>query len=472
MFWNSVQRFGTMFISFISNLVLARLLLPEDYGTIGMLMFFMALSNTFIDSGFGTALIQKKKPTQEDYSTIFYWNIFLSLFFVIILYFAAPSIADFYKMPKLCSILRVQSWLLVINAFSIIQRNRLVKSFDFKKLAFRDLFANSMATVVAITMAYCGFGVWSLVARNLLSGLLGSITLWYVTKWRPSFIFVWKSFRELFQFGGLMFLSHLLETVYLNIQTLIIGKFYSAKDLGFYTQAKRLEELLYASLMSVLTQVTFPVFAAIQDDLKKLKATIQTNIRTLSFLSIPLSFLLIIIAKPLMLILFTSKWEQSIPYFQLLCLMGLIHSINVIHTNLLKALGKGKLYIYTRLLKRIIGLSFIFLGVQYSVMGMMIAITLSAYFCYLINFFVTKRVLNYGIVEQLKDLIPYFILSIIAGLVAYFTGRLVNNMYALLFVQVSIYGLIYFLSSYFLHVKELEVLQYLRIKLLKKIRHK
>lgn len=459
MFWNSIQRFGTMSISFISNIVLARLLVPEDFGYIGMLMFFIAISESFIDSGFATALIQKKNPTQEDYSTIFYWNIFLSIFFVIVLQISAPYIADFYKMPKLCIILRVQSWLLMINAFSIIQRNRLVKSFDFKKLAFRNLLATSIATVVAIIMAYYGFGVWSLVARNLVAGVVSSITIWYVAKWKPSFVFAWKSFKELFQFGGLMFISYMLDTIYKNVQTLLIGKFYSAKDLGFYTQAKRMEEVPFSSLIGVINQVTFPAFAEIQDDLNKVKNTIRKNIKAIAFLSSPLSFLLIIIAKPLFPILITSKWDQSIPYFQILCVIGLIYSVNYIHTNVLKALGKGKLYVFSRLIKLSIGFISIFIGVQFSVMGMMIAIAISAYICHIVNMIVSKRIVNYGIFEQLKDLIPYILIACIAGVASYSFGVLVGNInnYLLLFSQSCIYILAYLAISYVVKLEGLTI---------------
>ena len=459
MLWNSIQRFGTMTISFISNLVLARFLVPEDFGCIGMLMFFLAISDTFIDGGFGTALIQKKNPTQDDYSTIFYWNIFIAVLFMVILYYSAPAIASFYKIPRLTDILRVQSIILLINAFSIIQRNRMVKQFEFKKLAFRDLVAVSAGTVVAIIMAYYGYGVWSLVAKSLCTGMVATTTIWVIAKWKPSFVFVWDSFKGLFKFGGIIFLSSMLETIYNNLQTLIIGRVYTAKDLGFFTQAKRMEEIPFTSLNSVINQVTFPAFSEIQDDLKKIKNNVQKNIRGISFLSFPMALLLIIIAKPLFTILLTSKWDESIPYFQLLCLSGLIISISSIHLNVIKALGKGKLFLYTRIAKRTIGIAFIIIGVQFSVMGLMIAITISSYVSFLVNMLVSKRIVTYRIFEQIKDIVPSLIISCIAGGITYYIGVLsgyINN-YLLIFFQSCIYILSYLSISYMVKSKGLYI---------------
>jgi O-antigen/teichoic acid export membrane protein len=459
MIWSGIQRFGTMSISFISNIILARLLVPEDFGCIGMLAFFMAVSDMFIDGGFGAALIQKKNPTQEDYSTIFYWNIIVACVFIVLLYFAAPFIASFYKIPLLCQILRVQSVVLLINAFSIIQRNQLRKQLNFKKLTYNDMIATIIGTVIAIILAYCGWGVWSLVARNLITGIVGTVTIWYITKWKPRLIFVWSSFKNLFGFGSMMFLSSMIETVYTNIQTLIIGRIYSVKDLGYYTQAKRMEEVPFNSMIAIVNQVAFPALSQVQHDLIKLKSVVRKNLIGLSFLNFPLCILLIVISKPLFIVLLTTKWNESIPYFNLFCIIGLMHTINTMHTNALKSIGRGKLFFYNSLLKRSIGLILIIIGAQFSMMELMIAATVSSYICFFINIIVSKRIFNYKLSEQMKDIMPCLIVAVLAGIATFFTGKIIEylNIYFLLIALVITYILLYLFVSYIFKLEGLHI---------------
>ena len=221
--WSLVQRFGVMIISFCANLVLARLLTPDDYGVIGMLLIFISVSNTFIDGGFGAALIQKKEPTQEDYSTIFFWNIFISVILTSILYISSPLISEFYRLPLLSDVLKVMGTVLVINAFSVVQTNILQKKFEFKKLATINIIANIAASILAIVLALRGFGVWSLVFRYLSCSLVISIILWITTKWKPMLTFKFKSFRTLGKFGGMVLLANLVETIYTN-RACFLGK--------------------------------------------------------------------------------------------------------------------------------------------------------------------------------------------------------------------------------------------------------
>ena len=275
MIWNAIQRFGTMLLSFVSNLVLARLLLPEDFGCIGMLTIFIALSQTFIDGGFGAALIQKQNTTQKDYSTIFYWNLFVSLLFFIIMLVAAPSIADFYDMPSLCNVLRGMSFVLLINGFLVIQTTILTKKLAFKILAKINLIGTFVGVVISIIAAYFGMGVWSLVIKTVITSVVTGILLWTLNSWRPSLQFSWSSFKSLFNFGGLMLLSSLLNTIFENLQGLVIGKVYTAKDLGYYTQARKIDEIPSWSITQIVTQVSFPVFSKISDNLGSLKNAVK-----------------------------------------------------------------------------------------------------------------------------------------------------------------------------------------------------
>ena len=227
MIWTALQKYSTMFVHFISGIILARLLTPHDYGCIGMLSIFIVLSESFIDGGFGSALIQKKKPTQEDYSTIFFWNLGMAVLLYAILFVFAPAIARFYDIPLLCDVLRVQGLILFIYAFNIVQRNQLKKKLNFKVLSIVTITTSIIALSVTIFMAYNGFGVWALVAQNLITAAIPAIVFWFFIKWRPIMTFSWKSFHELFSFGFYMFLSHIVNSFGKNIQSLLIGKLYS-----------------------------------------------------------------------------------------------------------------------------------------------------------------------------------------------------------------------------------------------------
>ena len=270
MVWTAVQKYSTMGIQFISGIVLARLLTPYDYGCIGMLAIFMVLAEAFIDGGFGSALIQKKRPTQEDYSTIFWWNLGMAALMYLVIYFCAPAIAKFYDIPLLSSVLRVQGVILFIYAFNIVQRNQLRKKLNFKVLSIVSITTSIIALVVTIVMAYKGFGVWALVVQGIISAAVPAIVFWFFIKWRPILVFSCKSFKELFSFGFYMFLTHLLNTFSQQLQGLLIGKFYNATTMGYYSKAHGTEKLASHSISSVMMQVTYPLYAEAQDDRSQL----------------------------------------------------------------------------------------------------------------------------------------------------------------------------------------------------------
>lgn len=410
-FWSLIQRFGVMFVTFIANMILARILSPDDFGMIGMLLIFLSVANTFVDGGFASALIQKKNPTHQEYSTIFYWNLIISLFFILLLYVSAPSIAGFYRIPLLSEILRVQGWVLLINAFSIVQQNILVKRMQFKKLALINLVANIISVAVAIKLAYSGYGVWSLVYKNLLSAFLIACICWISSKWKPSWIFDLKAFRSLGGFGIMVLFSNLVETIYTEFQGLIIGRAYSARDLGFYTQAKRLEEVPTLGITSAINQVSFPLYSQLQDDYAALKNMLRKNIRFLSFINIPIYCILILIAQPLIVLLFSDKWLESVPYFKILCFAGMIYPMTSLNTNIIKSLGRGKLYFSLQSIKRGIGIVIIIIASRFGINILMWALVLVSYMTYGINAWLIKKILNYSYTEQLKDILPSVVIS-------------------------------------------------------------
>lgn len=448
--WSAVQRFGTMAISFASNLVLARLLLPADFGSIGMLMVFIAIAATLVEGGFGTALIQKKQPTSIDYSTIFYFNFLFSLVLYVVLFFSAPAIASFYKMEQLCAMLRVMGIIIFISSLGIVQDNQLQKQLNFSRLAIIDVVSTTVGTFMGIILAFLGFGVWSLVAKTILNSALRSSLLWLLSKWRPLKVFSLASFKELLSFGGLILLANITETITVQLVSLIIGRFYSSKDLGFYVQAKNVHNIPERTIPFIVNRVFFPVFSSIQDDIDKVVVALKKSLKALTFVNFPLMIILMIIGKPLIIILFTDKWLESTPYFQLLCLGGMLYSVNSNNVNILKALRQGKSILYVLLIKRGITFASIIIGMRFGIYGIVCGSVLSVYLWFPINAYCTGKLTGYGILKQIRDIGPNYILSILVGYLIFFASSSidVNNNYILILVQLLSYSVLYVIFAY------------------------
>lgn len=457
MMWSAVGKVGTLTINFLSNLVLARLLMPEDFDCIGMLAIFLAVSNIFIQGGLGAALIQKKNPTKMDYSTVFYWNLVFSVVFYLILFAIAPFVARFYELPILQPMLRVQSSVLIIQSFAIVQITQLQKRMNFRALAIRNMAAALAGTLIAIPLALRGYGAWSLVASAITAAIVNVLLLWILSEWRPSLEFSFASLKGLFSFGGLMLLSSLAETLYVNLQGLIIGKRFPAGNLGYYMQAKKLEEVPVTGLSSIVNEVTFPAFATLQDDPNRLLEGVRKSTKALVFLNFPMMILLIIIALPLITLLYGAKWETSVPYFQILCISGLIYTINTLNTNVIKALGKGKIYFLIQIIKRIIGIAMIFTGMTFGIYGLLWAVAGVSYISFIINAIVNKKLINYGIMSQLRDIIPCLLAALVAGAITYALRNLLPiHIYIIMLIQIIVYALVYILLAKLLKIEGLQ----------------
>ena len=427
MMWTALQKYSTMFIQFISGIILARLLTPYDYGCIGMLSIFMVLAENFIDGGFGSALIQKKRPTQEDYSTIFYWNLGMAVLMYAVLFVCAPAISRFYKTPLLCDVLRVQGLVLFIYAFNIVQRNQLKKKLNFKVLSIVTITTSIIALTVTIFMAYKGFGVWALVAQNLITAAIPATVFWFFIKWRPIWTFSWKSFKELFSFGFYMFLTHLLNTFGSQIQGLLIGKRYNPSTMGFYSKALGTEKLATSSISSVITQVTYPLYAEVQDNKEMLINMIRRLTMTISYITFPLVFILILTAKPIFIILYSDKWINSIPYFQVLCLAGLASCLIAVNTQTIAAIGKSKTMFIWTVIKRTVGIAFVVIGLfTFGMKGLLVGVLLNTWFSFFVNIWLVSKYVGYKWTKQLADILPVGITSLIAALVSYGVGYLLN----------------------------------------------
>ena len=427
MVWTSIQRFSAIGIQFISGIVLARLLTPYDYGCIGMLSIFMLLAEAFIDGGFGSALIQKRLPTQDDYSTIFWWNLGMAVLMYAILFVSAPAIARFYDIPLLCNVLRVQGLVLFIYAFNIVQRNQLKKKLNFKVLSIVTITTSIIALGITIFMAYRGFGVWALVAQNLITAAIPALVFWFFIKWRPIWIFSWKSFRELFSFGLYMFLSSLVNTFCSKLQGLLIGKLYSPDTLGYFSKATSTEQLASGSISSVMTQVSYPLYVKVQDDKMAMVNMIRRLTMTISYITFPLMMVLLLTAKPIFVLLYSDRWLQSVPYFQFLCIVGLSSCLQAVNTQPIAAIGKCKTMFLWTLGKRTFGLTFMVGGLfLFGMKGFLVGVILYNWFCYFVNIGLVSKHIGYKWNRQLLDLMPVTIVSFLSALVAYLVARLLH----------------------------------------------
>lgn len=445
MVWTALQKYSTMFIHFISGIILARLLTPYDYGCIGMLSIFMVLAEAFIDGGFGSALIQKKRPTQEDYSTIFFWNIGMAVVMYAVLFFTAPTIARFYNIPLLCDVLRVQGVILFIYAFNIIQKNQLRKKLNFKLLSIVTIGTSLIALGITIYMAYKGYGVWALVAQNIITSAIPALVFWFYVKWRPIWTFSWSSFKELFSFGFYMFLTNILDKFGMQIQGLLIGKFYNPSTMGYYSKAHGLERLASTSISSVMTQVTYPLYAEAQDNKIQLANMIRRITMTLSYITYPLMFILLLCAKPIFVLLYSDRWLQSVPYFQVLCIAGLAFCLQSVNYQSIAAIGKSRVMFIWTVIKRTLGIGFMVVGlVLFGMKGLLVGVVLNSWFSYFVNISLVSKYVGYKWTDQLLNIMPVAIVSVVSAVVAYFVGRLLGlSMYPDGIVKIFVYVILY-----------------------------
>ena len=451
MIWTTIQKFSKMGIQFISGIILARLLTPFDYGCIGMLTIFMVLAEQFIDGGFGSALIQKKRPTQTDYSTIFHFNMALAVVMYAILFFSAPAISRFYSIPILCDVLRVQGLILFIYALNVIQRSVLKKQLKFKVIAITRIATSITALVVTIAMALMGLGVWALVAQYLIGGFIPMVVFWVYTKWRPSWTFSWQSFKQLFGFGFFMFLTHLLNNFSNQLQGLLIGRFYDPATLGYYSKAQGTERLASHTISGVMTSVTYPLYAEVQDDLPRMGNMIKRFTSTIAYFTFPLLAILLLTAKPIFILLYSERWIPCIPYFQILCLSGIGTSLAAVNTQPIAAIGKSKMMFTWTIIKRLISVTvMISTLLLFGMNGLLFGMVFSTWFTYSVNIGLVSKYIGYHWTKQVAVLLPIAGATLASGLVSFFAiNYLELNMYLDGALKIVVFASLYLGWSHF-----------------------
>jgi teichuronic acid exporter len=418
-FWSLLDRVGQQGISFLITILLARFLMPEQFGLVAMLLVFLEMARTFVDSGFANALIQRKQATDLDACSIFYFNIVVGFLGAGLLCAVSPLVAGFYHEPILAPLLCALSITLVIESFGAIQGVLLTKHIDFKTQVKVNLTAIVPSGALGIAMAISGFGVWSLVAQSIGRSLVGTVFLWLLSPWRPRLIFSLAALREMFGFGSRLFASSLLDTIFENIYPVAIGRMFSAAQLGLYSGARRIERMATYNLSLVVTRVTFPLFATIQDDIILLKRSLRKTVSLLALIHLPLMVGLIVTAKPLVYVLLTEKWAPAIGWLQLLCVANLTYPLHGLYLNTLKSLGRSDLFFWLAVLQKALIAALIVVTYRWGVTGLIwgqIALLPLGY--YIVSYYMV-RLLHYSLKEQWADVAPYAAVSLFMGFAVY-----------------------------------------------------
>lgn len=454
--WAGIDRFGIVLLQFVINLVLARLLTPGDFGCISMILIFVAVSQTLIDGGFGAALIQKIDATQRDYSTIFYWNALFSVGLYLIIYASAPSVSTFFRMPLLEDMLRVLGIVIIINSLSLVQRTILRKAINFKIIAIVDIIAYSASAVIAIYLAHRDFGAWSIVGMQLSIASISTILLWGLSKWRPSLTFSFNSLKSLFSYGGFLLIASIMQDVCTHIQGVVIGRRFSAAETGLYSQAKKMDEVASMTLPAVFCQVLFPIYSEKQNNISELRSMLSQNMKMISFIIFPLMMLLIIVAKPLFILLYGNQWIDAVPYFQILCIGGFFSALYNFNYYAVAAVGKSKALFYWGCYKWGVLLVLLLIGASFSMLGVLIAMVISNINIYLTNALLAQRYVGYRLGQQIVDVVPTLLTTIICGAIVFPIFLLTGIHWLLCCI---IFAIIYLFISY---IFKLDGLSYIK----------
>lgn len=418
-FWTFSQQFGTQIIQFIVQIILARVLLPEEFGLIGVLAVFIALGNSLIDSGMSSSLIRTQDVEDRDFSSVFVINITVSLFVYLILFFASPLISNFFNQPILSDIVKVYCLSFIIRAVSSIQYVRLTILMDFKTQTKLRLPALAISSILGLVLAYRGYGVWSLVYMQLANVTFESILIWFQVEWRPSFILDWNRLKHHFNFGYKLTLSGIIDTVYSNIYHIIIGKYFSAAQLGFYTRAQSMRQLPVSNISSALNQVTYPLFSSIHNDDVRLKRLYKRLMQQVLYWIAPILVIAGVLGEPLFRFLMTEKWLPAVPYFQILCLGGIMYPLHAYNLNILNVKGRSDLFLKLEIIKKALISIGLLIAIPFGIYGllwMQFFLTILAFF---INTSFSGKMINYSMLEQFKDILPILMLTGLIGILVF-----------------------------------------------------
>ena len=448
-FWTSLQQFSNQGVSFIVSLILARLLMPEEFGLIALISVFISIGKSLMDVGLNQSLIRSSNVNKEDFDTVFIFNLVGSITIYILIFLVAPLISDFYHQPLLTKIVRVYSLVIVINAFDVIQTTQLVKNLKFKTQMKISVPSLIIGGTTGITLAYNGFGVWSLVWSGIVQSATAAIQLWFWSDWRPSLNFSKEKFKEHFHFGYKLTLSSLLDTLFNNVYTILIGKFFAPAMVGFYNRADTLKQLPVTNIGSILNKVTFPLFSKVQHDDVVLKNLYKKLMQLVIYIVAPIILFMSALAEPLFRFLFTEKWLPAVPYFQILCWNGILYPIHSYNLNILKVKGRSDLFLKLEIIKKITISLMIIVSFQFGIYGLLYSSVIFSFVGFFINTYYSGRFINYKSWEQIKDIFPTILLATVCAVLIYFFDRNFQTFFHYDFLRLiiaSFFGLIIYIS--------------------------
>lgn len=466
--WNAINTYTIQGFQFVIGIVLARLLTPSDYGLVGMTAIFFAISGVFIDSGFGSALVQKKDRNEDDYCTVFYVNLVASLFFYCVLFVIAPYVAAFFEQPLLKDLMRVSALTLIINALVGTSRNKLYVAVDFKTTTKVSVISSIISGCVALCCAYNGLGVWTFVIQGLVSSVVSAFLLFYFVRWIPQRKFSKSSFNRLFGYGSKILAASLINVIYDNLYGFIIGKKFSAASLGVYAKGDNFASFAGNTTASVLQSVAFPVLSDIQDDKPRLIAAYSRYIKMVAFFVFPFLMGLCGVAKPFILFLITDKWISCVIILQILCFAYLWSGIIRINLNLLHVSGRSDLVLKLEIVKKIVAIIILFVSIFYGIIGMCIGRVVYALVAFYMNTYYTKKLYNYGFLTQVKEIFPVFMLSFSMMIIALLISNYITTPCLSLLVSFITCSVYYVVACYLFRVSSLFELREIIMNIRKK----
>lgn len=472
-FWTILEMLGRQGVTFVIQIILARLLVPEDFGLIGMLTVFITLSNLLIDSGFQTWLIHKNNPSQTDFSTVFFFNVFTACIIYIVLFLIAPQIALFFKRPIFVSMLRILSINILFNSFGLIHRTKLTIDLKFKTQTYITTFCVTISGIVAVVMAYLGFGVWSLVVQQVVASFTQTLLLTISNRWIPQLVWSTKSFKTMFKYSWKLLASHILDVLYNNLNTILIGRFFSASTLGYFSNAQKLNDVAGQSIATAVQKVSFPVLSSIKDEKENLKNGYRRILNLTSFAVIPIMLGMSACGFELFRIIFGEKWLLAVPYFQILCFGGMFYPMHMLNLNILQVVGRTDRFLILEVLKKIVGVlgTIITLLLFKSVLTLVWVTVIFSLFSLYVNSFFSKEMIDYSLREQLLDIMKPLLAGIIMFIGVFFLGKVLNiGTFPLLLIKIVFGILLYIGLCSLFKVHEILIIKSLVVKFVKTLK--
>ena len=444
LFWKLMERGGTYGIQFLVQIVLARLLAPEQFGVIAIVMVFINLAQVFVQSGFNTALIQKKNADEVDFSSIFYLSLGTAGILYILMYITAPFIANFYDYEILVPVLRVLSLTLFAGAFNSVQNAYISRNLLFKKLFKSSLGAITISGAIGIIAAYQGLGIWALVIQQLVNQISITIIMWFTVRWRPKLLFSLSRVKELFSYGWKLLVSSLLNVLYMDLRTLIIGRIYSTSTLGYYNQGQLFPKVIVSNIDGSIQSVMLPTLSAHQDNKNRVKEMMRRAIVTSSFIIIPMMVGLAVISESLVKTILTEKWLPSVPFIQIFCISYALMPIHTANLQAINAMGRSDIFLKLEIIKKIYGLTILAISLPFGVYALAIGFVLSGIISSFVNSYPNKKLLDYNYREQISDIMPSLLISLVMGVIVYTFNFLDITAWKILVIQIGTGIIIYF----------------------------